>query len=100
MSTSTTLRLPLTIPDSVDLTKKFTVQLAVHGQERDGSIFLEQLYQPSDLTSAGEDERSRVLILPREKFERPQFSHEQETSLKAYFWKGQKLVGTADLGLI
>jgi hypothetical protein len=97
MTTSTTLRLPLSIPDSVDISKQYSVQLTLHGEEQDGDIFFDR-YQPSDLTASGEDERSKVLTIPRANL--PRFKQDQDMSLKAYFWKGQKLVGAVDLGLV
>jgi hypothetical protein len=98
MTTSTTLRLPLIIPDAVDLNKKHSIQLAIHGEDRDTAIFLDQQYQLSDLTATSENERSKVLNLPRANIAR--FRRQQDTTLQAYFWKGQKFVGTVDLGSI
>jgi len=62
MSTSSTLRIPLTIPTSLKGKDNYTIQFSIHNLDNDGEIFLEEHMKPSDLSGSGEQ---RVASLSR-----------------------------------
>jgi hypothetical protein len=95
MSTSSTLRIPLTIPSSLQSTQSDTIQFSIHNLSTDNEVFLEEHMKPSDLTGSG---TQRTASLARESL--PIFSSGGEVELKAWFWKGGRVLGGEMCGRI
>jgi hypothetical protein len=95
MSTSSTVRVPLTIPSTLSNTDKYTIQFSIHNIENDGEIFIEEHMKPSDLTGSGDQ---RVASLSRANL--PKFNGGGDVELKAWFWKGGKVVGREVCGRV
>jgi hypothetical protein len=92
-STSSTLRIPLTIPSSLEGKDNYTIQFSIHNLDTDGEVFIEEHLKPSDLVGSGEQ---RVASFSRA--ELPRFSRGGEVELKAWFWRGGKVVGREGCG--
>jgi hypothetical protein len=96
MSTSRNLRIPLTIPPSLQQSNKYVVQLSLRNEDLDSEIFMKR-YEPSDLTTSAQD-GSMSITLRREEI--PRFNKGTgNNELFAHFWKGQKLVESVGLGI-
>jgi hypothetical protein len=90
------LRMPLTIPTSLQATQNYKIQLSIYSPELDKEIFMETLYKPSDLTATANG--GYAVVLNRASM--PRFREPTQSVLRAHFWKGSKLVGTEDLGTV
>ena len=88
----TTLRFLLTIPASLQGTYNYTIQFSVCNTTDDNEAFLEQHIAATDL-AAGNIATIRDDAMPR-------FKSGGRRELKAHYWKGGKLVGTQDLGVV
>lgn len=103
MSTSSTLRIPLSLPSALvttpTSTSRYTLQFSLHHVERDTDIFIEKHYQVSELPSsspAGQD----GVVASLKRTEIPRFSGGGEVVLRAHFWKAGRLVESIGCGLV
>jgi hypothetical protein len=82
---------PLTIPHILRGSSKYTIQFSVHDTENNMDAYVDNHIKPSDL--AGNIATIQPASLPR-------FSRGGQRELRANYWKGDKLIGTEDLGAI
>jgi hypothetical protein len=124
MSNRSTLRIPLTIPLSLQ-DKPYTVKFALHEIDDNGSydsgctVFMEQDFASSDLRD-GQQPNKKVVVLNRSSIPKlnPQFHGDKTVGLKvsslilkssqelcannpkAYIWKGSKVVQEIECGQV
>jgi hypothetical protein len=88
MSTSTTLRIPLSIPSSLQGKANYTVQISVRSVEHDSEVFIDKHFTAGDLRATSDG--SMVASLGRSEI--PRFRDGRDVELRAHFWKGERLV--------
>jgi hypothetical protein len=98
MSTSSTLRIPLTLPTSLLQTNKYEVQFSVHSDDLDQDIFIDKRYNAVDLTRSARDGTVSATI---RRTEIPRWREGgEDAKLFAHFWKGERFVASEDCGRI
>jgi len=106
MSTRSTIRIPLTIPEAIQ-SQKYTVKFSVHPIKRNGTldhdeeygIFLDKTYKPADLQDGAEPNQKIAVIdknFPR--WNPAVIESDRKVGFKAYIWKGEKLMQTTEFG--
>ena len=96
MSTSTSstlLHLPITIPQPLQNTNTYTIQLSVRNTEaNDMEVFLEDTLKPADLGMGN------TVAVERDGL--PRFKGDGGREVRAYYWVRGRVVGMEVLGMV
>jgi hypothetical protein len=90
------IHIPLTIPSSLVNKTNYSIQFSLHNIDNDNDIFIETLYDPSDLTAG----QNGNLTASLSRGQLPRFNSGGDVELRAHFWKGQKFIESVDCGRI
>jgi hypothetical protein len=98
MSTSSTLRIPLVIPASLQQSPNYEVQFSVHSDDLNGDIFIDKRYKASQLVQNARDGNVSMTL---DRTELPRWREGgEDAEIIAHFWKGQRCVASETCGRI